>query len=261
MNRLNKSPRPLVLGLLLILMTVYGVASSQTFGKNKVQYKDFSWKYLQSKHFDVFYSGDGKPLADFTADVAESTYVSIKKNMRYDVQKRIPILIYNSHNDFEQTNITSMIIQEGILGFQEPFKNRMVVHFNGDYAAFRQLVHHELTHAVMFQMLYGGGMGSSITTMARFQLPTWVWEGMAEYESVGWDTEIDMYLRDATINGYVPPISSFYGGWNYIGGHALFRYIADKYGEQKVAEVLGKFRTSRGVENGLKNSIGLSPLR
>ena len=246
-----------VLCALLVLVMFAGSAYPQMFGKNKVQYQDFDWRYLQSKHFDVYYYGDGKRLAEFTADVAESSYVSLKTDLNFEITKRIPFVVYGSHNDFEQTNVTASILEESVEGLTEIFKSRVVVQFKGDYNAYRNLVHHELTHAYMFQMVYAGGMGSMVTAMARFQLPLWVWEGMAEYQSIGWDTDADMYMRDATINGYLPPVEYLYGFFAYKGGQSLFQYIADKYGKQKVGELLNKFRMNRGVENGLKNAIGV----
>ena len=42
------------------------------FGKNKVQYKVFDWKYIQTKHFDIYFSQGGNDLAEYTAIVAES---------------------------------------------------------------------------------------------------------------------------------------------------------------------------------------------
>jgi len=230
---------------------------SQDFGKNKVQYRDFNWKYVQSKHFDVYYYDKGEGLADFVADVAESSYVALRRDFRYDIQKRIPILVYNSHNEFEQTNTSYSTIEESVGGFTEIFKDRVVIPFQGSYAEFRHVIHHELTHAVMFQMLYGGGMGSMVAGMARFQVPLWLAEGLAEYESLGWDVDSDMFMRDATINGYVPPISQMYGFMVYKGGQSLLNYIADKYGSPKIGEILGKIKVRRSVEGGLKESIGV----
>ena len=241
----------------LLFLSLCQSLFSQGIGKNKVQYRNFDWKYLQSSHFDIYYYGDDRKLAEFTADVAESTYVSLRRNLQYDIEKRIPILVYNSHNDFEQTNVSYYVIEETVEGFTEIFKGRVVVHFKGDYKALRHLIHHELTHAVMFQMVYGGGVGSMVMAMTRFQLPLWVWEGMAEYESTGWDTESDMYIRDATIHGYIPPIDQLYGFMAYKGGQSLFNYIAEKYGEKKVGEVLSRLRLSRSVDNGLKGSVGV----
>ena len=34
------------------------------FGKNKVQYKNFDWYYLQSEHFDVYFYDGGEKLAE-----------------------------------------------------------------------------------------------------------------------------------------------------------------------------------------------------
>ena len=243
--------------LILLVALLPGMAFPQGFGKNKVQYEMFNWQYLQSEHFDIYYYEDGKNLAEYVADVAESSYVALKKDFRYEIQKRIPILLYNGHNDFEQTNVIPVLIDEGVGGFTEVFKDRVVVPFQGDYQDSRHVIHHELTHAVMFQMLYGAGVGSMVTGMARLQIPDWLAEGLAEYESLGWDIESDMYMRDATLNGYVPPVSMLYGWMAYKGGQSVLDYIVEKYGGPKVGELLGKVKINRSVEQGLKETIGL----
>ena len=245
----------------MMMLAVIFIGSShtypQSFGKNKVQYKDFKWNFLQSQHFDVYYYDDGKVLAEFTADVAESSYVSLKEDFRSSIQKRIPIIVYNSHNDFEQTNVIPYLLTEGLEGFTEYFKDRVVLQFRGSYSDFHHLIHHELTHAVMFQMLYGGGVGA-VAGMARFRLPDWINEGFAEYESIGgWDIESDMFMRDATVNGYIPPISMLYGWFNYKGGQSILNYIAEKYGKPKIREMISKIRAHRNLEEGLKKSIGI----
>jgi len=244
--------------LLFLIMFVFALqAQAQSFGKNKVQYRDFRWKYVQSRHFDVYYYDDSKELAEYTADVAESSYVALKRDLKYEIGKRIPILVYNSHNEFQQTNVSLSPIDEGVGGFTEIYKDRVIIPFQGRYDEFRHVIHHELTHAYMFQMFYGEGMGSMVMSMTRFQLPLWFWEGMAEYESLRWDKSSDMFMRDAVVNGYVPPIDYMSGFMVYKGGQSLFNYIAEKYGKEKVGEVISKIRASRNLEAGLRRSIGL----
>ena len=230
---------------------------AQYFGKNKVQYRDFDWRYVQSRHFDVYYYDDQKHLAEFTADVAESSYVELKRDLRHDIEKRIPILVYNGHNDFQQTNASQELISESVGGFTEFLKDRIVIPFQGNYDEFRHVIHHELTHAYMLQVFYGGGVGSMLTGMTRFQLPLWLVEGLAEYESLGWDTDSDMYMRDATINGYVPPISQMYGYLVYKGGQSVLNYIAEKYGSPKIGEILASARIHKSVDRGFKQTIGV----
>ncbi len=248
----------LFIALFIITYTLFSsVVFAQSFGKNKIQYQNFDWKYVQSRYFDVYYYEDDKRLAEFVAEVAESSYVALKKDFLFEINKRIPIIVYNSHNDFGQTNVIYDLIDEGVGGFTEIFKDRVVIPFQGNYEEFRHVIHHEITHAVMFQMLYGESVGSMVTGMARFQVPLWLAEGLAEYESLHWDTESDMFIRDATINGYIPPINQLSGFLVYKGGQSLLCYIADKYGEKKIGEVISKIKASRNVENALKQSIGI----
>ena len=93
--------------ILVGLMVTFGTlgAGAQEFGKNKVQYKAFDWYYLQSPHFDVYFYDGEKELADLVTRYNEQAYDRIRKDLRHEIRKRIPIIIYKSHNDFQQTNV------------------------------------------------------------------------------------------------------------------------------------------------------------
>ncbi|HEY6172188.1 MAG TPA: biopolymer transporter Tol, partial [Candidatus Kapabacteria bacterium] len=115
---------------LLVFMTC-GIATlhgqSTPYGKNKVQYREFNWRYIQSEHFDVYYYDGGKELADFTAEVAEPALASIQKTCHFDITDRITIIIHNSHNDFQQTNAVGEYLPEGVGGVTELLKNRVIL--------------------------------------------------------------------------------------------------------------------------------------
>lgn len=246
----------LLLCIFIFCATTQGIRA-QGFGKNKVQYTNFDWHFLQSKHFDVYFYEGGRQLAEFAADISESSYVSLQNDLRYDLIDRITLILYNGHNDFEQSNVTFGVPEESVGGFTEFFKNRMVLPFEGDYDKFRHVIHHELTHAVVLQMLYGAGMQSIISGMMRFQMPLWMTEGLAEYTSTRWNTESDMFMRDAALGGYLPPLQGFGGFLNYKAGQYVYFYLAEKYGPEKIGEILGKIKVSKSVERGLRRSIGI----
>ena len=145
-----------VLALLLIPVAAW----PQSFGKNKIQYNRKDWRYIQSEHFDIYFYKGGEPAANFTAAVAESSLVGLRKTLQFELLARIPILIYNSHNDFEETNVTPDIQEESVGGFTEFFKGRVVLPYDGSNEQYRHVVHHELTHAVILQYFYGAGPGS-----------------------------------------------------------------------------------------------------
>ncbi|MCI0494898.1 hypothetical protein L0Z72_07810 [candidate division KSB1 bacterium] len=238
------------------LLTPQGLLS-QYFGKNKVQYGLFDWQYIQSEHFDVYFTEGGERIAEFAAEIAEASYQQLKADLRFELTDRIMIITHNSHNDFGQTNVDLSPSEESVGGFTEFFKNRVVVPYEGEWEKFRHVIHHELTHAVMLQMVYGSGVQSIITGMARLRLPLWLIEGLAEYESRGWDTESDMFMRDATLNGYVPDIDYLYGFMAYKGGQSVLYFLDQKYGGEKIGELLGKVKISKSMERGLKQAIGV----
>jgi len=56
-----------LVGISLFLFLFFGVAEAQqvleTFGKNRIQHKQFRWNYLSSENFDVYYYDDRKKVA------------------------------------------------------------------------------------------------------------------------------------------------------------------------------------------------------
>ncbi len=244
---------------LALLVSAGGLSSQETyFGKNKVKYKDFDWSYIQTRHFDIHFYDSAYATAEFAAAVMESSYAEISEELNYNLQQRIPLFIYNSHNDFQQTNIISILIPEGLSGVTEASKKRMVVHFNGSYEDFRHLLHHELTHGVIYDMLYGNLITSLISTSRLFSPPLWYAEGYAEYSSRhGWDVFSDMFVRDATINNYLYPPWAVGGYAAYKQGQAMIKFIADKYGEKKLGDILYKGKRYITMNKALEESIGV----
>jgi Tol biopolymer transport system component len=246
--------------LIGLFLSSSGFTQYFSYGKNRVQYEDFEWRYLQSKHFDVYYYGaKNYKLAEFASMSVESAYKQLKDDFGHELSDRISVIIYDSHNDFSQTNVVSLPTSaEGIGGVTDKLKNRMTIPFDGDYADFRRTIHHELVHAVFNDMFYGGTINSIIANNIQLVFPLWFEEGLAEYTALGWDTNTDMFIRDAVINNYLAPIQYLNGYYAYRGGQSLWNYIVEEYGREKIAEILQSIRTSRSVEYGLRTSLGMN---
>ena len=179
--------RKLLLIILLAALAVIQPATAQflagnlPFGKNKKQYEKFQWRYIQSANFDVYFHGDAEYVARYAALKAEDALRQIQDELSFSITKRIVLIIYSSHNQFQQTNVIDQFMTEGIGGVTELFKNRVVIPFEGDYAKFRHVVHHELVHAVINDMFYGGSVQSLINNSGTAILPLWMNDGYAEY--------------------------------------------------------------------------------
>jgi Tol biopolymer transport system component len=245
------SPRLVVLVFLLVLSVQ---SSYSQFGQNKVQYKVFDWKYLRTKHFDIYFSQEGDYVAQFTAFAAESALVKLTDNIGYRIQNRIPIIVFNSHNDFQQNNALDEYLPEGVGGVTELFKNRVLVPFEGDYDKFRHVIHHELLHAYMNDFYYGGSIQNIISQNIRLQFPIWFNEGMAEYQSLdGNDKANDEFIRDAVIYDYLPDLNYVDGYLAYRGGQSFFSWLADEYGKEKIGDLMQSIKGLGDVEAGFED--------
>ncbi|MGK7369447.1 MAG: peptidase MA family metallohydrolase, partial [Candidatus Halalkalibacterium sp. M3_1C_030] len=230
-----------------------------SFGKNRVQYNQFDWRFIQSEHFDVYYyQSKNYDLANFTALNLEASLKQLQEDFNHQIADRIQVIVYDSHNDFSQTNVVPLPVNaEGIGGVTDAFKNRITMPFSGNYTEFRSTLHHELVHAVMNDMYYGGTVQSRLSGEA-LQIPLWLSEGLAEYTSNGWDTNSDIYIRDATINDYLPPIPRLRGYYAYRGGQSVWNYIVEEYGREKIGEIMQTMKSQRSVNAAFQRSIGLS---
>src|SRR5262245_55721915 len=236
-------------------------ASAQSFGQNKVQYKKFDFKIISSPHFDVYYYQGGDSLALRVLDLAEKANLKLKRDLGHVLERKVPIILYDSHNDCQQTNVILESIGEGTGGFTELLRNRVVIPFPGSYEELRHVVVHELTHAFMFDMMYGGGIANALTRRGFFVIPLWFAEGLAEWESLGWDANAEMFVRDGTISGYLPPLEYGQGYLVYKQGQAAIRYMEERFGPDRLRDLLQKMRFHRSFERAFEASLGHTPLR
>ncbi len=229
------------------------------FGKNKVQYHNFDWKTIETQHFIIYYYDGGKFLAEYCALTAEESYKHIRNDFLYELKERISIILYNSHNHFQETNTSAAIPEESVGGYTEFMKNRVVLPYPGNWEGFRHVIHHELTHAVMNQMLFGSNLSAIAGGIQGLNMPLWLIEGIAEFQSRGgWENEGDIYIRDGLYYNYLPPIQYLSGYFIYKGGQNILYFISQKYGSKKIGDIFRNLSVFSTTESAFKKAIGLN---
>ena len=246
---------------LLAVATLAGPARAQYFGQNKVQYRDHVWNSISADHFVVYFDKGSDSLAMRTLDLAEKTQAVFSKRLGHQLSKKIPIILYASQQDFQQTNITPDLIEGSTGGFTEALRDRVVVPFSGSYEDFRHVLVHELTHAFQFDIFYNSPGTSLLSGQGLFQVPLWFAEGMAEYFSLGWEPNAEMYVRDGTITGYLPPLDWAGGYLVYKMGQQAIQYLIERYGEDRFRDVMHRARQMHNFERAFQRTYGMTPQR
>ncbi len=250
--------RALALAVVVGLMPLRpAVAQFFAFGQNKIQYRRFDWRVLKGRHVDLYYYPSEAEIAGIALSYAEESYDTLALKFGHDVAVRIPLVVYASHVDFEQTNILPFTPPEGLLGATDFLKRRVTLPFRGNLAEFRHTIRHELTH--VFQLSFSTEAYYQSPRGGQIRLPLWWTEGLAEYWSGGEDARDEMILRDMTLTGRLPTL----GQLTYVDGFIVYplggrihRWLAQTYGDWRVAVVYRELARHDSFEKAIESIYG-----
>lgn len=241
-----------------IILLLLGCALLQavSFGQNKVNATQQDWSVLKTTHFDIYFSKGEDQFGRTVALMAEDIYYYIKADLKYPILSRIPIIFYSSKSQFQTTNIIYPLLSEGIGGFTESLRNRVVVPFDGNYSELEELLAHELTHA------YVNALDRRITdafqSLRATSFPFWFSEGLPEFLSIGGEDDYNnMFILDMVVNDNLPKLDYIDGYLAYRLGESFLTYIASVYGRNKVNEYFYTLRTISNLEDATKKVFGM----
>ncbi|HEY5906809.1 MAG TPA: hypothetical protein VIZ31_02140, partial [Vicinamibacteria bacterium] len=178
------------------------------YGKNKVAYDTFAWRVYKSPHFEVYYYPEFEQHLARVVSYAESAYQKVSSDLKHEISSTIPLILYKTHSEFEQTNLFPGEVPEGVLAFAEHVRGRMVLPIDLSPDELQGLITHELTHVFEFDLIP--------RNLVQRSVPLWVDEGLADYMRGNW-TPLDlMTVRDAAVADIIPKMTDFeeYGGFS-----------------------------------------------
>lgn len=244
------------------LVTVLAVpAHAQYFGRQKVRFETPEFRVLSTEHFDVYYYPAERAGATEAARLAERWYGRLSRFFDHELRGRQPLVLYASSAAFRQTNVVDGDLGEGTGGVTESLRRRIVLPLAGSLAATDHVLGHELVHAFQYDISDDARRGSGRGVSAAGQLPLWFVEGMAEYLSLGpVDAQTAMWLRDAVRHEALPTVRRLDDSryFPYRWGHALWAYVAGRWGDGVVATALREAARSGAAERALTVTVGLS---
>ena len=235
-------------------------ADAQYFGRNKVQHQRFDFKVLTSEHFDVYYYPEEEAAVRLATRMAERWYSRLSQLLKHELSGRQKLILYAAHPHFEQTNILDGEIGEGTGGVTESGKRRVILPFAGGLAETDHVLGHELVHAFQYDMAGQVDMQGRPVGPGLQALPLWFIEGMAEYLSLGAvDANTAMWVREASFRDAMPTIDRLDDPdfFPYRYGHAFWAYVAGRWGDRVVGEMLRATGPEGDIEGAVQAVLGL----
>ncbi len=234
--------------------------SQLTFGKSRVQYNDFFWTYYRYEKFDTYFYLNGKELAIYAAEYADNHIKEIELELQSALDAKIQFIIFNNLSDLKQSNIGLGDDMEyyNTGGVTKIIGGKVMLYFDGNIGHFEQQIRAGIANVILNQMMYGSGVGSQIKNNALFNMPEWYMNGLIEYIAEGWNTDIDNIVRDDVLNGRYRKFNRLTGNQAIHAGHSLWHYIATKYGESSIPNIVYMARLSRNIEKGFQYVVNLT---
>ncbi|MFW6206103.1 MAG: TolB family protein, partial [Gemmatimonadota bacterium] len=218
---------------------------------------DGDWMTFRTEHFRVTYPPELEPLARHAAAVAESAHRVLARELA-DPPTGVIDLVLTDHADYSN-GFARLFPSQRIVVFARPGTTEPEF-FAADWVEL--VVAHELVHA--FHLERTGAAGRVIrSVLGRVPsiwpvfpaagTPTWSVEGLATH----YETRLtgggrirssihEMIVRTAALDGRIPALDALSapnpvwpaGNRSYIYGARLMRFIADRYGDDALREIV-----------------------
>jgi Tol biopolymer transport system component len=236
---------------ILLLITVLLLVASPVFAKFDPA---FTWKTLETPHFSIQYHQGEEEIAKRTAIIAEDVHARLVPRIRWEPAGRTHLVLVDAEDasnglttPFPYNHITLFLTPPiGAPGFGTTAYDDWM----------RTLITHEYTHILHLDMVNG------VPDLLQYLFgrlyfpnlyePVWMIEGLATYEETeqtsggrGRSPGAEMVIRMAVLEDKFPRLSQasvFPDVWPsgqvpYLFGEGFTRFIADRYGREKLADV------------------------
>ncbi len=235
----------------LLFFSFYSSAQVNTveFGQNRLQFKKFKWKYYQTPNFNTYFSQNGEPLAKYVAQLAEKELPSLEQFVEYGLQRRANVVIYNSYNEMEQSNIGLNMDWQTTGGITKLVNNKMIVYYTDDHNKLRLQVRQGIARILVENILFGDDLGEFAANQTLLDLPQWLTDGYIEYVAEPWNTDLDDQLKSVMLSGRYTNFYNIAFEKPNLAGHAFWYYFANRYKKENVTYFLYLARVYRNLNS------------
>ncbi|MBI3195543.1 MAG: PD40 domain-containing protein [Ignavibacteriae bacterium] len=273
--------------LFLFLLILCG---SFVFAQEEFYHPELEWKSIETEHFYVHYHDGTERTARVVSKIAEEIFGPVTSLYNYKPDQKISFII-KDYDDY--SNGAAYFFDNKI----EIWAPALDFDLRGTHNWLRNVITHEFTHIIQIQtsmkfgrrvpgiyfqwlgyeserrtdVLYGFPNVVVSYPISGVVVPSWFAEGVAQYNRHElsydfWDSHRDMILRmyalDSNMLSWnemaVFGKTSLGNESSYNAGFAFVRYIAERYGQEKIVEISRNLSslTELTIGGAIKRAVG-----
>src|SRR5690348_17302936 len=176
--------------LICASVDVHAQYTQETFGKNRIQYRQFNWQYLSGDNFDVYYYDARKAVAQNALEYLEAEFDRITDLIGYPPYFKTKVFLYNSLADLRQSNVGLNRTIYTVNGETEFIKPYVEVANEGTAQEFKEELLMQISDPMVNEMMFGGSLKDIFQSSILMNLPDWFVDGASLYVAKGWSAEM-----------------------------------------------------------------------
>jgi hypothetical protein len=234
--------------IILFCTSVQAQHADDSFGKNRIQYKQFRWNYLSSENFDVYYYDDRKRVAQESLEYLEGEFDRVTDLIGFYPYQKTKVFLYNSVTDLQQSNIGLNHTQFNSGGETEFIKPYVEIAHSGTLQEFKEELIFKFSDLMLNEMMFGGNLKDMFQNAVFLNLPEWFVDGASLYVAKGWDEEMDDFIRQLVSSKKVNKAFKLTGHEAALMGQSVWNFVVEKYGKSSINNILNYTRIIRNEE-------------
>jgi hypothetical protein len=248
---------PLLVLWVFIVLPAFAQSDQSQFGKNRVQYKNFNWRYYSSDNFDIYFYEEGQENALIAAKFLEKEFERITDIIGYAPYSKTKIFLYNSNKDLLQSNVGVGGKKYTVGGQTDFVKSQVELAYPGTMSEFKDELVKKISEMLISDMMFGGSLTDMFQSAYLLSLPEWFIQGAARYIAEGWSIEMDDFIREQFQEDNNVKLSKLTGEEAALAGQSVWNFIAVRYGKSSISNILNLTRIIRNEESSIVNTLGI----
>jgi hypothetical protein len=245
----------------LIFSISYGQfyqGSYQEFGKNRVQYNSFSWKYHNYLRFKIYYSGINEDLAVYTARTMHHYLQEAELKLDYKFPEKLDVIVYESQAKFRQSNLGVNNDEYSVVGGTSRIVgSKIFMYYEGDHQKFNRNIKGAVYEVLLMHMLFGGDWKDQLKSNMNSGMPTWLEKGLISYFVKDWDDEVESRVKDLILTKKIDKFNKLTEEEKAYAGHAVWNYIAETHGATLIPNIIYVTRVTKNIERAFYSLLGM----
>jgi len=248
----------LKIGFIVLFLAVVNVLHAQfynghqmTFGKNRVQYRNYLWQHYIFDRYKVYFSVGGDYTARYVGLNASKILTEMEYRLDYQLDGEINFIVYNDLLDFRQSNIglVSGNDQYNIGGVTSISNNKVMIYHYGDHHHIDKQIRSAIAELLINEILVGNRFSDRLTNTALIAYPEWYIKGLIAYYGNEFDANAQQKIKDGLQNGKYRKLQWLTDEDAALAGLSFWTFIAINYGEPALRDIMYLSRITKNINN------------